>query len=80
MDASRGSAAMMLAILAEAVMATRSAICWPQFGARNAIIKLTQDGKPLPERDGPLRVVVPGETHHARWIRQVARLRMVRLN
>jgi DMSO/TMAO reductase YedYZ molybdopterin-dependent catalytic subunit len=49
-----------------------------QFGARAAILALTQNGTNLPATDGPLRVIIPGEQHHARWIRQVIRLRLVR--
>jgi DMSO/TMAO reductase YedYZ molybdopterin-dependent catalytic subunit len=30
-----------------------------------------RDGKPLSEKEGPLRVVVPDEKRQARWIRQV---------
>ncbi len=47
------------------------------LGAKTAIIALTENGKPLPDEEGPLRIVMPGETHHARWIRQVTTLRIV---
>jgi DMSO/TMAO reductase YedYZ molybdopterin-dependent catalytic subunit len=30
------------------------------------------DGKPLPDRDGPYRLVVPGDRLPVRWVRQVA--------
>ncbi len=50
-----------------------------QFGAREAILALTQDGVPLSARDGPYRVVISGERHHARWARQIVRLRLVRV-
>jgi len=30
-----------------------------------------RDGKPLSEKEGPLRIVVPDEKRQARWIRQV---------
>lgn len=33
-----------------------------------------KDGQPLPAAEGPLRVVVPGEKHPARWVRQVRAL------
>lgn len=74
---------MLLAVLAEAADGYRVAYMLAdldeQFGARLAIVALSQDGRPLPERDGPLRIVVAGEPHHARWIRQVLRLRLVRV-
>jgi hypothetical protein len=30
-----------------------------------------RDGKPLDAKEGPLRLVVPDEKMHARWVRQV---------
>lgn len=50
-----------------------------QFGARAAIVAIAQDGKALPTADGPLRVIVQGEEHRARWVRNVAKLRLVRI-
>ncbi len=37
-----------------------------------------RDGQPLPAKDGPLLVVVPGEKKHARWVKQVVRLKVGR--
>jgi len=51
----------------------------PQFGARQAIVALAQDGKPLSAHDGPLRIVVQGDQHRARWIRQLSELRVVQV-
>jgi hypothetical protein len=34
----------------------------------------TKDGQPLPPREGPFRIVVPGEKRPARWVRQVTAL------
>jgi hypothetical protein len=36
------------------------------------------DGKPLSAQEGPLRIVVPGEKRHSRWVRQVVALRIGR--
>jgi DMSO/TMAO reductase YedYZ molybdopterin-dependent catalytic subunit len=36
-----------------------------------------KDGQPLPAKEGPLRIVVPHEKQHARWIRQVVSMRIV---
>lgn len=33
-----------------------------------------RDGKPLPAEQGPYQIVVPQDTKHARWVRQVTRL------
>lgn len=49
-----------------------------QFGARTAIVALSENGKPLSAQFGPLRIAVPGEAHRARWIRQLTTLRLVR--
>jgi DMSO/TMAO reductase YedYZ molybdopterin-dependent catalytic subunit len=37
-----------------------------------------RDGQPLTANDGPLSVVVPGEKKHARWVKQVIRLKVGR--
>jgi DMSO/TMAO reductase YedYZ molybdopterin-dependent catalytic subunit len=33
----------------------------PEFGGQQALIAYEQDGKPLDERSGPLRLIVPGD-------------------
>ncbi len=35
-----------------------------------------RDGKPLNDKEGPLRLVVSGEKRHIRWVRQVVALRL----
>ena len=50
-----------------------------QFGARTAIVALTENGKPLAAQFGPLRIAMAGEAHRARWIRQLTTLRLVRV-
>jgi hypothetical protein len=35
-------------------------------------------GKPLDGKEGPLRIVVPDEKRHARWVRQVVALKLRR--
>jgi hypothetical protein len=37
-----------------------------------------RDGKPLDKREGPLRIIVPGDKRHARWIRGVDTLEVFR--
>jgi len=73
---------MALVVIAEASDGYRVAYALAevdeQFGARTAILALTQNGTKLPATEGPLRVIISGEQHHARWIRQVVRLRLVR--
>ena len=38
---------------------------------RVVLIADTRDGVALPAREGPFRLVVPGEKRAARWVRQV---------
>jgi hypothetical protein len=74
---------LLLAVVAEAADGYRVGYMLAeldeQFGARQAIVALSQNGVALPATDGPMRVVMPGEEHRARWIRQVVRLRLVPL-
>jgi DMSO/TMAO reductase YedYZ molybdopterin-dependent catalytic subunit len=37
-----------------------------------------RDGEPLSAQEGPLRVIVPGEKRHSRWVRQVVTIRVGR--
>jgi DMSO/TMAO reductase YedYZ molybdopterin-dependent catalytic subunit len=48
------------------------------FTDRAIILAERRDGKPLLATQGPLQVIVPGEKKHARWVRQVIRLRVGR--
>jgi len=48
------------------------------FRKETPILALARDGKPLDEDAAPLQVIVPGEERHARWVRQVACLRIAR--
>ena len=43
----------------------------PAFTDRVIILADRKDGKPLPEKEGPFRIVVPSEKRPARWIRNV---------
>ncbi len=43
----------------------------PAFSDRVIILADRRDGKPLDKREGPLRIIVPGDKRHARWIRGV---------
>jgi hypothetical protein len=51
----------------------------PAFTNRLVLIADRVDGKPLSARDGPLKIVVPGDKRADRWVRGVERLRVVRL-
>lgn len=46
----------------------------PEFTDTPAVLCLALDGAPIPDESGPLRLVVPQEKRHARWVRQVVGL------
>lgn len=48
----------------------------PAFTDRVVLLADRRDGGPIGGDEGPLRVVVPGEKRHARWVRQVVGLRV----
>ena len=43
----------------------------PAFTERVILLADRRDGQPLAAAEGPLRLVVPDEKRHARWVRQV---------
>lgn len=46
----------------------------PEFTDEKIIVAYLEDGKPLATGDGPVRVVVPGDKKHARWVRELVSL------
>jgi len=46
----------------------------PDFAARDAIVADRRNGAPLSMRDGPLQLIIPADTHHARWVRNLTTL------
>ncbi len=49
----------------------------PAFASREIILADKRDGKPLDTKEGPFRVVVPGEKRPVRWVRQVTTFKIV---
>jgi hypothetical protein len=49
----------------------------PAFTDGQAILADRVDGKPLSSREGPLRMVTPGEKREARWIRMVEKIEIL---
>jgi DMSO/TMAO reductase YedYZ molybdopterin-dependent catalytic subunit len=41
----------------------------PDFTDRVILLADRRDGHPLSSKEGPFRIVVPGEKRHARWVR-----------
>jgi DMSO/TMAO reductase YedYZ molybdopterin-dependent catalytic subunit len=52
----------------------------PAFSDRNVLLVDKRDGKPLDDREGPLRLVVPGDKRHARWVRGITSLDVVKVH
>jgi hypothetical protein len=46
----------------------------PHLGNRKVWVALSVDGKPLPEDEGPVRLLIPGEGtgHYHRWLFGIA--------
>jgi hypothetical protein len=49
----------------------------PAFATREIILADKRDGKPLDAKEGPFRIVAPGDARPARWVRQVTTLRVL---
>lgn len=47
------------------------------FNPRTILLVDSADGKPLPDGQGPLRLVVPGDKRPARWARMVSSLEVL---
>ena len=47
------------------------------FAVREILLADQRDGKPLDAKEGPFRIVAPGDKRPARWIRQVTELKVV---
>jgi hypothetical protein len=49
----------------------------PAFTDKRILLAFLRNGKPLEEKEGPYRVVIPDEKRMARWVRQVTALKIV---
>jgi len=49
----------------------------PDFATREILLADKRDGKPLDAKQGPFRIVAPGDKRPARWARMVTALRIV---
>lgn len=69
---------LALFLVVDAVDGYRAVFALPEldhaFTERIILIADRRDGKPLVEKEGPLRIVVPDEKRQARWVRQVTSL------
>jgi DMSO/TMAO reductase YedYZ molybdopterin-dependent catalytic subunit len=48
-----------------------------EIGNLQALVADSEDGKPLAQNTGPLRLVVPADKRPARWVRMVKTIRVV---
>ena len=48
----------------------------PAFTDKQVVLAFLKDGKPLNEKEGPYRIVIPDEKRMARWVRQVTTLKI----
>jgi DMSO/TMAO reductase YedYZ molybdopterin-dependent catalytic subunit len=73
---------LALYVVAEASDGYRVVFALPELDPactdRVVLLADRRDGAPLSNAEGPLRIVVPAEKRHARWIRQVVSLRVGR--
>ena len=49
----------------------------PAFATREILLADKRDGKPLDDKQGPFRIVAPGDKRPARWIREGTTLKIV---
>jgi Oxidoreductase molybdopterin binding domain len=68
-------------LLVEAANGYRVVFALPEidsaFTEEQIVLAFLKNGKPLDEKEGPYRIVVPDEKRMARWIRQVTTLKIV---
>ncbi len=68
-------------LLVEAADGYRAVIALPEldpaFTDKQTLLAFLRDGKPLGEKEGPYRIVIPDEKRMARWVRQVTKLKIV---
>ena len=68
-------------LVAEAADGYRIVIALPEldhaFTDKQIILAFLKNGKPLDEKEGPYRLVIPDEKRPARWIRQLTALKIV---
>jgi DMSO/TMAO reductase YedYZ molybdopterin-dependent catalytic subunit len=71
-------------LVVEAADGYRAVFAWaeidPGFMDKPIYVVTARDGKPLPEKAGPLQLYVPGEKRGGRSVRQVTAIRLARAN
>jgi hypothetical protein len=79
-EAMRGKR-MASCLLVEAADGYQAVIALPEvdpaFTDKQVMLAFLKDGKPLDDKEGPYRIVIPDEKRKARWVRQVTALKIV---
>lgn len=52
----------------------------PMLGGKGVVVAYEEDGAPLPERDGALKLVAAGDQAPSRWIRDLVEVSVVNLD
>jgi len=68
-------------LLVEATDGYRAVIALPEldeaFTNKQIFLAFSKNGKPLDDKEGPYRIVIPDEKRMARWVKQVSALKIV---
>lgn len=51
----------------------------PEYSGKEILVAHSRDGVPLEDGVGPFRLVVPEEKLHARWVREVVAVKLVKV-
>jgi DMSO/TMAO reductase YedYZ molybdopterin-dependent catalytic subunit len=77
-------AALSLAVLVKAADGYQAIFALaeldPAMTDKQVLLAEQADGQPLPAGVGPLRLIVPDEKRHARWVRSVTSLEVIRVS
>ncbi len=69
---------LALYLLVEAADGYRAVFALPEldpaYTDKLILLADKREGKPLDDKEGPLRIVIPDEKHQSRWVRQVTGL------
>jgi hypothetical protein len=68
-------------LLVKAADGYRVVIALPEIDAaftdKQIVLAFLKDGKPLDDKEGPYRIIMPDEKRMARWVKQVTALKIV---
>jgi Oxidoreductase molybdopterin binding domain len=59
--------------------ASAAAVAMDPKGGRY-LLAIARNGKPLDKGQGPVRLIIPGDPKHVRWVKDVVKIRLVHLD